>query len=316
MENQNNLLTNIKNSVANTTSYSSDKYLSGAKEFLASNTMIAKATFIILMLLLFCFIYIIGSKIIVYLLSPSETPYLFTGMRDGNEQLIIPQSMANESAIPLLRSRNQYDGIEFTYTFWIYVNNVNYKEDVQYKHIFSKGSTIVQNAGILGPNNSPGVYLYTGKQNYSRNLIDTFPLLGMLVRLNVYHDSENSNEPYKYYDDINVDGIPIKKWVGVVIRLTNQNIVDVYINGQLTKRQKLNNIVKQNYDNVNVSMNGGFDGKLSNLRYYNYAIGTFEIDKITSAGPNLTTDKESNLEKSKPYYLSKLWYFNDTSILT
>ena len=63
-------------------------------------------------------------------------------------------------------------------------------------------------------------------------------------------------------------------------------------------------------------MNGGFDGKLSNLRYYNYAIGTFEIDKITSGGPNLTTDKESNLEKSKPYYLSKLWYFNDTSILT
>ena len=84
---------------------------------------------------------------------------------------------------------------------------------------------------LLGPNNCPGVYLYTGKKSHTSNLIDKFPLLGMLIRLNVYHDSENINEPYKYYDDINIDGVPIKKWVGVVIRLTNQNIVDVYING-------------------------------------------------------------------------------------
>ena len=58
-------------------------------------------------------------------------------MRDGNEQLIIPQSMSSDSSIPILRSRNQYDGVEFTYTFWMYVNNVNYKEDIQYKHVFS-----------------------------------------------------------------------------------------------------------------------------------------------------------------------------------
>ena len=68
------------------------------------------------------------------------------------------------------------------------------------------------------------------------------------------------------YDDIYIDGIPIKKWVGVVIRVTSQNIVDVYINGNLTKRHKLSNIVKQNYDNLYVNYNGGFSGNISNLK--------------------------------------------------
>jgi hypothetical protein len=136
----------------------------------------------------------------------------------------------------------------------------------------------------------------------------------MLIRMNVYHNNESVKNAY--YDDIYIDGIPIKKWVGVVIRVTSQNIVDVYINGNLTKRHKLSNIVKQNYDNLYVNYNGGFSGNISNLKYYNYAIGTFEINSITSNGPNLKSRKESNIQNSKPYYLSSQWYFNDTDVIT
>ena len=57
-------------------------------------------------------------------------------------------------------------------------------------------------------------------------------------------------------------------------------------------------------------------GNISNLKYYNYAIGTFEINSITSNGPNLKSRKESNIQNSKPYYLSSQWYFNDTDVLT
>ena len=39
---------------------------------------------------------------------------------------------------------------------------------------------------------------------------------------------------------------------------------------------------KQNYDNLYINMNNGFGGNLSNLKYYNYAIGTFEIDNIVN----------------------------------
>ena len=138
----------------------------------------------------------------------------------------------------------------------------------------------------------------------------------MLVRINVYHNNNSISKAY--YDDIFIDAIPIKKWVGVVIRATSQNIVDVYINGNLTKRHKLSNIVKQNYDDLYVNYNGGFSGNLSNLKYYNYAIGTLEIDSLNTSGPSLVLSKTSNIEKSAnaSQYLSTHWYFNDTDIVT
>ena len=101
-----------------------------------------------------------------------------------------------------------------------------------------------------------------------------------------------------------------------MIRVTSQNIVDIYINGNLTKRHKLSNIIKQNYDNLYVNYNGGFDGAISNLKYYNYAIGTFDINSIMYKGPNLNASKESNLKNSKTDYLSANWYFNNTDIIS
>lgn len=314
----NNIQNNIQQKVSEVIPYSTEQKIGKFREFFSSNTLIAKTSFLILVILIFSLIFYIGSRIIFYFLSPSETPYLINGMKDATEMMIIPQSIADRSAKPIMRSKNEYEGIEFTYSFWIYVNDLVYKEETDFRHVFHKGSDKIGEggAGLYGPNNCPGVYLYTGKKNISDNLLDKYPLLGMLVRLNVYHDSENENTPYKYYDDIHVDGIPIKKWVGVIIRVTSQNIADVYINGNLTKRHKLSNIVKQNYDNVYINMNGGFSGNMSNLKYYNYAIGTFEIDNITSNGPNLKSLKESNIEKSKPYYLSSQWYFSETDPLT
>ena len=90
----------------------------------------------------------------------------------------------------------------------------------------------------------------------------------------------------------------------------------IYINGTLTKRHKLSNIVKQNYDKLYVNYNGGFAGNLSDLKYYNYAVGTLEIDSLTTNGPNLKIQKNSNIEKSKPHYLASQWYSNDTDVLT
>ena len=136
----------------------------------------------------------------------------------------------------------------------------------------------------------------------------------MLVRINVFHNSTSKSAAY--YDDIYVDAIPIKKWVAIVIRVTSQNIVDIYINGSLAKRHKLSNIVKQNYDNLYINYNGGFSGNLSNLKYYNYAIGTFEINSIANKGPDLTMTKDSNINKSKSHYLASQWYFNNTDVLT
>jgi hypothetical protein len=312
------VLENINNYFKTMIPYDTQKKFGDFSEFLSSNTMIARGTFLLGALILFSILFYIGSKLVYYFLSPSDTPFLISGMKDATEALTITQNLGQKTTIPILRSKNEYGGVEFTYSFWIYVNDVNYNETIDFKHVFNKGSSPSSQgeggSGIFGPNNAPGVYLYNGKKNISDNLMTNYPVLGMLVRLNVFHNNESVNKPY--YDDIYVDSIPIKKWVGVIIRVTSQNICDIYINGTLTKRHKLSNIVKQNYDNLYINYNGGFSGNLSDLKYYNYAVGTLEIDSVTSNGPNLKIKKNSNIEKSKPQYLATQWYFNDTDVLT
>jgi len=312
------VLENINNYFNTIIPYETQKKFGNFSEFLSSNTMIARGTFLLGVLIFFSILFYIGSKLVYYFLSPSETPFLISGMKDATEALTISQHMGQKTTIPILRSVNEYGGVEFTYSFWIYINDVNYNEAIDYKHVFNKGSSPSSQgeggSGLFGPNNAPGVYLYNGKKNYSDALMINYPVLGMLVRLNVFHNNESVNKPY--YDDIYVDAIPIKKWVGVIIRVTSQNICDIYINGTLTKRHKLSNIVKQNYDNLYVNYNGGFSGNLSDLKYYNYAVGTLEIDSVTARGPNLKIKSNSNIEKAKPQYLSTHWYFNDTSVLT
>jgi len=319
MDNVNDLLGKAKKNIVAFTPYGTEKFLSSGSEFLNSNTLIAKATFLLLIIILFVFLFYVFSRIIIFFLTPSENPFIIKGMKDATQSMVIPQTMADKNSVPIYRSKNEYDGTEFTYAFWMYVNDLTYNENKDFKHVFHKGSSTQSDDaldGVYGPNNAPGVYLYTGKKNVSDNLLEKYPVLGMLIRMNVFHDNDNKTNPYKYYDDIYVDGIPIKKWVCVVIRVTGQNIVDVYVNGTLTKRHKLTNIVKQNYDNIYINLNGGFGGNLSNLRYYNYAIGTFEIYRITSEGPDLTIAENTSINKSKPFYLSSQWYFDNTDPLT
>ena len=314
-----NLLANVKKRIISTTPYGSERFLSSSREFLNSNTLIAKATFLLLMIIIFVSLFYMFSKLIMYAMMPSESPYIIKGMKDATQTMIIPQSYADKNSVPIFRSKNEHDGIEFSYSFWMYVNDLNYNDGNDFKHVFHKGSSSKGDGkldGVYGPNNAPGVYLYTGKKNIADDLLDKYPVLGMLIRMNVFPDNDDKINPYKYYDDIYVDAIPIKKWVNVVVRVTGQNIVDVYVNGTLTKRHKLSNIVKQNYDNLYVNLNGGFGGNISNLKYYNYAIGTFEIHKITSHGPDLTINKDTSLKQSKPFYLSSQWYFDNTDPLT
>ena len=66
-------------------------------------------------------------------------------------------------------------------------------------------------------------------------------------------------------------------------------------------------VVKQNYGSVYVAQNGGFQGNISNLWYFNYALGTSEIQRIANQGPNLTF--KGKAQNNDTDYLSLRWYF-------
>ena len=109
-------------------------------------------------------------------------------------------------------------------------------------------------------------------------------------------------------EDVLVEDIPINKWVNVIVRC-DQHQLDIYINGILTKRHILQGVPKQNYDDVWVTLNGGFDGYVSELRYFARAIGLGRIQSIVDSGPNLRMEG-SDITKALPQYLSTRWYFS------
>ena len=113
----------------------------------------------------------------------------------------------------------------------------------------------------------------------------------------------------KINEEIVVNDIPLNKWINVMIRVENTTM-DVYVNGTIVKRHQLSGVPKQNYGNVYVSMNGGFNGYTSNLHYWDYALGLAHIQYIISSGPNMEME-DTDLKNSKPRYFSLRWFFNN-----
>ena len=263
---------------------------SGTKEFLQSNSLVAKVAFLLLVLVLFIILLRLGVAALSYLLSPSRSPHLLNGMIDSTQQKIFPQDPAIKGSKPILRSVNQTDGLEFTWSVWMYIENLS--PDGQYKHVFHKGNPNIlldgPDTGMNFPNNAPGLYLGPNS-NQITIIMNTFNQI---------------NEKFV------VDDIPLNKWVNVIIRVENTT-VDVYVNGTIVKRHILSSVPKQNYGDVYLSMNGGFHGHTSNLWYWDYALGTSAIQDIIDEGPNMTMD-DSNMKQSEPRYFSLRWFFTNS----
>ena len=109
-------------------------------------------------------------------------------------------------------------------------------------------------------------------------------------------------------EEILIPDIPLNKWVNVIIRCQNTTL-DVYINGTIARSINLIGVPKQNYGDVYVAMNGGFNGNISNLWYYNYALGTSKIQDIASDGPNTRMIGTSGMSDNAFDYLSLRWFF-------
>ena len=253
----------------------------------------------------------LGTYVLTYIFSPSLTPYLIHGMIDSKKQHTISQDPKKTGSVPVMRSVDKRDGLEFTWSVWIYLDDVNYFQN-RYKHVFHKGNDQVGSDGLVSPNNAPGLYISPVDEKKN--------MMNLLVRMNVFTDQSNPHNTIRsdgspnIYDDIVVEDMPINKWVNIIIRCNAENVLDVYINGTLVKRHQLSGVARQNYDTVYASMNGGFSGFTSDLRYFNYAIGTFKMDQIVMSGPNLKM-KDKNLKDSAPKYLSTRWFFSETNKL-
>ena len=264
-----------------------------AGDFLNSNSMISNVAFLVLIVFAFILILNFAITIIYSIYRPSETPHIIDGMIPGNQMMIVKQDPKNNTSTTILRSKNEDQGIEFTWSVWLYIDETDTYDTTQYKHIFHKGDDTPNTNGMNFPTNAPGLYLKPKDPNNLQH--------ELLVKMNTFNQvSEN----------ITIKNIPNRKWVNVIIVCQNHHL-DVYINGTVAKRYILNGVPKQNYGDVFVAMNGGFDGNISNLWYWNYAIGTKEINDINAAGANTKTVDASAINNSRiPTYTPLSYYFS------
>ena len=279
--------------------FKASNIVDGSKSFLDSNSYVAKAAFLILVVIVFVYVLRLCIGLIAWWFSPDSNPYLVNGVIDGNVgNLVIPQNPSESNAVPLIRSVNDDTGIGITWSVWLFIKQNNLPGSIMLRHVFNKGSATTNEgiiSGIMVPNNCPGLYL-----NYDDPATNS---MSLKVVMSTFGDRNTS---------VDVGNIPVNKWINVIIRVEN-TVLDVFINGDLAQRLPLKSVPFQNYGNVNVAIHGGFNGNLSSLRYYNTALGTRAIQNIVSDGPNLTVLGSSGGAPSTMDYLSMRWFFSQWS---
>ena len=264
--------------------------------FFESNSMVANFAFLILVLIVFLLLMQVGINLIQWILSPTGNPHLIDGMIDAKQMMIYEQDPNEKKSKTILRSSNENEGIEFTWSVWLFIDDMEYNRG-KFRHIFHKGeekSSSIEggetNAGMNYPNNAPGLYLTPVKNN-------------LLIVMNTFHNVT---------EQVEIEEIPVNKWVNVMIRCENRTL-DAYVNGTIVKRHMLTGVPRQNYGNVYVSMNGGFSGYTSDLWYFDYGLGTTEIDGIQKRGPNTTMVDNNALMAKYPNYLTFKWFLGNNN---
>ena len=205
-------------------------------------------------------------------------PWIVEKTKDAKHSLVVTQDPNKVSSIPLRRSLNETDGLEFSYSTWLFIEDWEYKKG-EWKNVFHKGSP------TSWPNRAPGVWL---KPNDNT----------LVVYMNTYN---------KIVNFVEIDNIPVGKWFhfGLIVK---QDSMDTYINGYLKKRVVLDGIPKQNFGNLYVNAFGGFAGYVSRMRYFDYAVNFSQFEEDINKGPSLEMPYSA---RQSPPYLTPYWWTNE-----
>jgi hypothetical protein len=281
-------------------------------DFLQSNGMVANFAFLILVLIIFLVLLNLGIYALNYFMQPTSNPYIIYGTIQGNEFLTISRNPKSARYVVLQHSNNRDGGIEFTWSVWLNFNHINNPMKTEYSHLFSVGTNSFDSkTGLSTGNNGPGFYLRN--QDESGDLVSTANILLLMDTMSLDPIPTNKNgllSTETTTSTTEISKLPYNKWFHLACRM-QFNSMDIYINGIISDRINFENVPRQNYEDVLLCANGGFNGQMSNLRYYNYALNVFEISNIVYWGPSLKAATNNNITASGNYnYLSNIWYLN------
>jgi hypothetical protein len=223
-------------------------------------------------------------------------PYTYV---TDNKSIVISQNPNVPGSKTAHVSDNERTGVEFSYSFYLYVHPSTFRQEDGLLHIFHKGYS------SQFPLLAPGVYMHSRTNT-------------LCIYMNTFKTWNNS---------IKVDNFPIQKWVHVTIVCKN-NSLEVFINGNLSRKMSFDGYAPyQNYQDIvcfsnrilhlnqsqvpSVDSNGFrvfgvMKGMLSRLNYFNYALCYAEIQTLMNEGPSSKMD--SGIMNNVPPYLDDTWW--------
>lgn len=196
---------------------------------------------------------------------PTSSVTIQSSITDGKT------SFQSNTALP--RSLNQKEGVTFSYTCWVRIDDFAYKYGTP-KVVFTKGSTDLSTM-------CPAVFI-DGTSN------------SLIVKLDTYGGTEV----------IPISNIPAKKWLHFALAI-DQDSVDIYVNGILHTHHSISHLPKQNNESVHIGVNGGFEGKIADLQYYSYFINP---QQVKSSMANPPKSDPSDVNAPVPPYFDITWW--------
>lgn len=201
-------------------------------------------------------------------ISPVKTSVELIGaLHDGRDYLKI------DKKLPL--SQNEKDGIEFSYAFWIVVND--YDEGSEMPIVFVKGRPDLSLS-------SPAVSLRRGKNE-----------------IHILQDTYDKKKPGK----ISIHNLPAGKLLHIVITV-HQTAMNVYVDGFLYKHVTLSALPLQNSEDVQVAEHGGWKGLIGTFIYYNYALTPDDVRNLSQQKPK----RDPNDVPPYPPYFDSSWWIS------
>ena len=235
-------------------------------KFFSSNYLITGLLILVIVIILVYLFVRLGYSVSNY---QSDSPYII-------EDTIQGTNPTNYYGNKILRSYDQPVGLEFSYSFWIYLDELTFNNSGKWHHVFHKG-----NSSSI-PLQAPGVWIYPSENK-------------MMIIMNTYNNVNTKCD---------IENIPMNKWVCISMVVIEDKL-DVYINSNLKKRFDLGGIPKQNYGDLYICKWGGFNGFLSRLRYFAYSLKFYAIEKIYNDGPSQAPCIDTGL--NPPDLSSQYW---------
>lgn len=178
-----------------------------------------------------------------------------------------------DSNLDLPKSLNDPDGIEFSYTCWVKIDNFAYRYGKP-KVIFTKGPSDLSSM-------CPALFVDSTTNS-------------LLVKLDTFGATEV----------VPISNIPAKKWLHLAI-CVNQKGMDIYVNGQLYQHHTLSNIPKQNPGTVHTGIDGGFEGKIASINYYPSFLSPADVKASMSNAPQADP---KDIGGPLPPYFDQSWW--------